>query len=294
MSKKINLSLFLTIIYVRGRTKFVITINKIIHLIYKDPRKIDDAYQTIFKLLKQLNKITRSITSRKISSQAKQVVKRSQSNPNHPSFKKAFHTLPSTHSSSTFILAAGPGTRWQGSGHKQLAKINNKPIIKHTLDNTKNAIVISHHKKLHAYPHIIPSKHMFVLETLLSTQALWKERTIILLGDVYFDKKDLQKVINYKREFAVFGSKSQVEIFALSFSKKMHHKIKKHLLIALKDAYEGGRGKLWEFYHSFVGLPLHKIGFGSHFIELNNTTDIDTIEDYYNLLNGNEPKNHFQ
>jgi hypothetical protein len=60
MSQKINLSLFLTIIYVRGRTKLVITIKKIIYLIYKDPRKTDDVYQTIFKLLKQLNKITRS------------------------------------------------------------------------------------------------------------------------------------------------------------------------------------------------------------------------------------------
>lgn len=183
------------------------------------------------------------------------------------------------------ILAAGEGARWQNKGLKQLAVVDKKPLIEHQVDRAPSALVVSHHFQLYKYPHVVPAKHQFILETLLSTKPLWKDRTTVLLGDVYFDSADLDRVLECREEFAVFGSKSQVEIFALSFTRNFHPQILHHLYRALDHAYSGGRGKLWEFYHSFIHSPLDKKrAFGGHFIDLPNTTDIDSLKDYQNLV----------
>ena len=182
-------------------------------------------------------------------------------------------------------LAAGEGVRWQGKGLKQLAVVDKKPLIEHQLDRVPSALVVSHHPQLHKYPHVVPAKHQFILETLLSTKTLWTDRTTILLGDVYFDPADLNLVLSCREEFAVFGSKSQVEIFALSFTKNYHPQILHHLYRALDHAYNGGRGKLWEFYHSFIHSPLSKKrALGGNFVNLSETTDIDSLKDYRNLV----------
>jgi hypothetical protein len=277
MSNKLNFGLFFTFLSVRARTYVAVLVKRMIGLISRDQTQTTRIYRQIYDFQRMVTKAKRTVFFHtRFSDQP----------------ETSFYTSPRTHSSSILVLAAGLQTRWQENGHKQLAVIQGKPLIKHTLDKTTNALVITHHEKLQIYPHAVPSKHYFILETLLSTQALWKQQTVILLGDVFFGKQDLQKVLEFKGEFAVFGSKSQVEIFALSFSSRSHAQIKKHLHIALSDAYQGGRGKLWEFYHSFAGLPLFKIGFGEYFIELSHTTDVDTIEDYDNLQKGLQPKQY--
>jgi hypothetical protein len=183
------------------------------------------------------------------------------------------------------ILAAGEGVRWQWEGLKQLAVVDKKPLIEHQLGRAPSALVVSHHPQLHQYPHVVPAKRKFVLETLLSTRLLWADRTTVLLGDVYFSPADLDQVLSCREEFAVFGSKPQVEIFALSFTKNYHPQILHHLYRSLDYAYSGGRGKLWEFYHSFIHSSLSKKrAFGGNFVNLSETTDIDSLEDYRNLV----------
>jgi len=183
------------------------------------------------------------------------------------------------------ILAAGEGVRWQWEGLKQLAVVDKKPLIEHQLGRAPSALVVSHHPQLLKYPHVVPAKRQFILETLLSTKPIWADRTIVLLGDVYFSPADLDQVLACREEFAVFGSKPQVEIFALSFTKRFQPQIIHHLYRALDYANGGGRGKLWEFYHSFIHSPLNKKrAFGGNFVNLSETTDIDSLEDYRNLV----------
>ena len=163
--------------------------------------------------------------------------------------------------------------------------VDKKPLIEHQLGRAPSALVVSHHPQLRKYPHVVPAKRQFILETLLSTKPLWAKRTTVLLGDVYFSPADLDRVLACREEFAVFGSKSQVEIFALSFAKDFHPRLTHHLYRALDHAYNGGRGKLWEFYHSFIHTPLNKKrAFGGNFVNLSETTDIDSLEDYRSLV----------
>lgn len=189
-----------------------------------------------------------------------------------------------------FILAAGNGVRWEKSHLKQLANINGKPLIERTLQQAPGAIVVTRHSQLMKYSHVIPSRFGFVLETILSTHTRWSKRTIILLGDVYYGNQDMEQILAFDGRFGVFGSKSQVEIFALSFDASCHQEVRDHLIYALRDAYLGGRGKIWEMYHSYAGLPLYKVGTGKYFINLTKTTVIDTIEDYMRLIRGSKFK----
>lgn len=184
------------------------------------------------------------------------------------------------------VLASGMGVRWEASHLKQLAPINGKPLIEHIMLNVPEAIVVSHHNRLHKYPHIVPYRHYYVLETILSTASTWADRTIILLGDTLYDHSDLEDILAYDGDFAVFGSKSQVEIFAVSFTKQAWSEVLTHLSIALLDAYEGGRGKITEMYRSYDNLPLYKVGFGSNFHNINYTTDIDSITEYEAVKEG--------
>lgn len=189
-----------------------------------------------------------------------------------------------------FVLAAGQAVRWQKSHYKQLAEYQGKPIIEHMLATCPNAVVLTQHPPLWKYNHAVPSRHYFVLDTILSSHQEWRQRNIFLLGDVYYHPDDLQQIINYQGDLAIFGSKKQVEIFAISFSASAKDMVIKHLALAIIDAYEGGRGKIWEMYHSLAGLPLYKIGFGKYFVELNRTTDVDTLDDYERLLTNQDFK----
>ncbi|OGV93602.1 hypothetical protein A3B57_00435 [Microgenomates group bacterium RIFCSPLOWO2_01_FULL_47_10] len=286
-----HLHLLFTKTYGSSRTSFVQLIKTLIKKVFPHPSATQHAYASLYRLHNKIAYSIRWLTlaPERATDNTRHLLHLSKTNPLHPTLLKAFSLAfptPASHIPTTFILAAGQGVRWQGEGLKQLAIVNGQPIISRTLKQVPGAIVITHHKKLHTLPYAVPARHAFVLETLLSTQNHWGARTIILLGDVIFDPKDLQTILSCPNDFTVFGSRSQTEIFALSFSAKAHPQIRTHLYRALADAYHGGRGKLWEFYHSYIGLPFHKIGFGLHFINLLRTTDIDTIEDYDRVVKG--------
>lgn len=263
--------------------------------IYRNQADIDKKYEQIYLFAKNINCIWQNNFFRhnyvrskllpifKISDELKRNIYLSKLYClNKNNIESKFTTI--------FILAAGQGVRWEKSHLKQLAVVDGKPLIERTLQQVPEAIVVTRHSKLMQYSHVIPSRCRYVLETILSTQTKWSERTIILLGDTYYDNQDLEKILSYKGKFAVFGSRSQVEIFGLSFAKSEQDNVRRHLVYALHDAYMGGRGKIWEMYHSWAGLPMYKVGIGKDFIDLKKTTDVDTIDDYMRLINGAEFK----
>lgn len=197
-----------------------------------------------------------------------------------------------TRQTKVLVLAAGEGVRWEKHHLKQLAIVNNRPLIEHILHELPQAVVVTHRDELKVYPSITPLRHEYVLETILSTQHLWGERTIILLGDTLYDPKDMNTILEYNGEFSIFGSSTQVEIFAVSFTAVHKQRLLQHLYEALLDAYTGGRGKIWDMYHSHEQMPLYKVGIGDNFIELLGTTDIDSVEDYEALIHHKPFKNY--
>jgi len=179
------------------------------------------------------------------------------------------------------ILASGTQERWKGEGLKQLSLINNVPLIERTLDQLDNkAVVITVHRELMKYPYYIPSGCRWTVETFLSTQSLWGDRTIVLLGDVLYSEADLKTILDYDGDHSVFGSFLQGELFAFSFSHTVNSKILFHLKRVIFHAQFGGRGKLWELYRSLVGLPLHWHRKRDHFVEISGSTDFDTYDEY--------------
>ncbi|MEM9399017.1 MAG: hypothetical protein AAF984_02305 [Verrucomicrobiota bacterium] len=135
-----------------------------------------------------------------------------------------------------------------------------------------------------------PLKSKWTAETLLSTQSLWDERTIVLLGDVFYTKAAMGTIVHLNANIRFIGrnKKSKYtstpwkELFAVSFEKDSHLALIESINVAIQDAQSGGKGKLWQIYRSLVGLPLNKIEFDSIiFIHIDDfTDDFDSPSEY--------------
>lgn len=187
------------------------------------------------------------------------------------------------------ILAAGNGDRWDGSIPKQLVQIRNKPLINGTIRQVEHIehCIVTHNKEiigaLNGSDHFEPKQRRWITETLLSTRSLWRERTLILLGDVVYSDEAIDLMLDCTKPLSVFGCKW--EIFGLSFSLENSIKVAGALRAAREHAEQGGgRGKLWEFYRTYCGIPLSNTQTLEKevFVPINDlTNDIDAIEEYY-------------
>jgi len=208
------------------------------------------------------------------------------------------------------ILCAGDGTRWDNylGVPKQLIPINGEPLLNRTLrllcDHGYNDIaIIAHDNRLNlkGVEFFKPPQFRWTIETLLSTQPLWAEKTIVLLGDVFYTNQALATILSSNQGVHVYGRHGQNlftytphgELFAISFEENDHYKMKKHLNIARSDAFSGGRGKIWEFYRSLAGFPLneHKKPLNEQrkedeiFISIHDLTDdIDRPKEYDKVI----------
>jgi hypothetical protein len=204
------------------------------------------------------------------------------------------------------IFCAGSGERWQSHLNvpKQLAPIPRQPLLFRTLQlllasGIKDIYTISNEPKLNIKPakFFTPEKCNWWIETFISTKSLWKRKTVILLGDVYFSPLGLKTILSDSASIRVFGrpGPSKVtgtphgECFALSYSQSQHQFLQNCANKVLKDAKKGGRGKVWELYQTLCGFPLNK---QTIIVEKNIfkviddlTDDIDSPLEYINLLN---------
>jgi len=201
------------------------------------------------------------------------------------------------------VLCNGDGTRWNNylNAPKQLAPLSssNESLIERTIRlcathgiQLQDIVIVSGDDRLKKIPtnHFIPKSGKWITETLLNTEQLWKEQTVVLLGDVFYSSNTLNQILNDIHTFAVYGRngrstynyKRWSEIFALRFSQSIHTKIKEHLSKTVANAHAGGRGKLWEFHQSIADAALDKYhSTGNHFIEMNDwTDDIDSPAEY--------------
>jgi len=176
------------------------------------------------------------------------------------------------------ILCAGEHKRWANylGIPKQLISINGESLLERMVRLLRNKgyyniVIVSHDERLRLSNcgFFRPSSFRWIAQTLLSTYSLWTDKTIILLGDVFFTERAINTITKSSRGINVYGRPNVSrftftkygEIFALLFDKNNWDKIKAHAEIVCRDAGLGGRGKLWEFYRSLAGYPLteHKI-----------------------------------
>lgn len=206
------------------------------------------------------------------------------------------------------IIAAGEASRWENhtGTPKHLVQIDNEPILYRTvrLLNEKNITDIhivgpdDDRYKVPGSKLFLPKKNKENVDAdkFLNSEALWnnKGRTVVFYGDVYFTKKAIKRIVNYKGDnwvlFCRFGKSNFTgtpfgECFAQSFYPK---DIKRHKMNLLRIAEEYKKGTIkrcggWEHYRAMCNAPLsieaHK-DYGNS-IEIDDwTDDFDYPEDY--------------
>jgi hypothetical protein len=190
-----------------------------------------------------------------------------------------------------YIFAGGDNDRWETDYPKEMAVVDGEPVLFRTIRQCKERgikpFVVSHKSEILGYQSELVEDCLFITNTFPTLAHAcrgfsWGEKTIFLLGDVYYTDYALNVIASVPR--MVFGT--EVEIFAFKFHRELNSK----LGIAFSDViFEWGRdnanGKLWEVYRAFEGKKIdeHVILNDFAFIE-DRTTDFDTVEEYEEFL----------
>ena len=213
---------------------------------------------------------------------------------------------------SVLILAAGPAWRgWTVETPKQLALIAGEPVILRTIRQLKergqeHVIAVTHNKAIQAVVprYFKPAKFYWRTETLLSTQELWDERTIVLHGDTIYSPKIMDAIVATQEPFMFIGIGNKLHVEAYAFTDQ--DLVLRAANMATDAAYvceagpapeyliaEGltpkqcaGFYMVWTFYRALSGLPpvempwlafnpkIHRI------VKNDYTFDIDTPQRY--------------
>jgi len=152
------------------------------------------------------------------------------------------------------IPAAGHSHRWGNHLNtvKQLAPIDSsgQTVIGRTVEMLRcsgvdEVFVLTHVDKIIESVKntkiIRTENHTYLSDTILSSQAEWGDRTIILLGDVFFSQECLERILNCKNKVKFFGVDrgsetalkkiKRPEIYAFSFDISAKQKIQSALQI---------------------------------------------------------------
>lgn len=201
------------------------------------------------------------------------------------------------------VLCAGRELRWNNYGGipKQLIRVDRESLIERTSrlvrENGISLIVlVTRNPKIKLDDAMLfsPENDEFILDTLKSTRMLWKDKTLVLLGDVWYSEETMRKIISFKGPCGIFGRRKGSlktgspyrEIFAFVFRTNawshINLCINNALLITGDNIHH--RGKLWSLYIRLVNgtdsfaLPGENVVFQ----EINDfTEDFDSPKEYY-------------
>ena len=169
------------------------------------------------------------------------------------------------------ILAAGNAVRIGGEC-KQLLHIGNTTIlgriIKQVRERGYDPVVVTHHEMIQSYAadiwdigYFVPEKHSVTCETLLSTESLWTNRTIVLLGDVIYSNATMDAIFDVatnKEEFItrVFGDHWEVFAIVLILEEGFDCYGYERIRQSLESAKDYRGGKLRFFYRLLMGFDI--------------------------------------
>ena len=157
------------------------------------------------------------------------------------------------------ILAAGEHERWKGEGPKHLVDVAGEPLLCRTQRQLK-ALGWPFYVVTHLLPELdalservfTPGLRRWICETLMSTTELWRDRTVVLLGDVIWPDGVLEQVLADKHSPRVFGN--FCEIYAVGFDSTDADRVASALQRAVSNVRRPNEGKLWHFYRALSGL----------------------------------------
>jgi len=159
------------------------------------------------------------------------------------------------------ILAAGDNTLWRkvypGAPLKHLYILPpGETIIARQIRQCKDRgiepIVVTHEPTIIKESdgrHYVPVIRDGTVQTLLSTISLWKERTIILHGDVIFGKIGMDQVFSWDKPYGSFGN--YFETFAISFRKSQWLMMVKLIMRTIELSHgelARGIGHMWNVF----------------------------------------------
>lgn len=178
-----------------------------------------------------------------------------------------------------FILAAGDAERHNG-GNKPLLEVEGDTLLNRMAIQVRrqtagvDCFVVTHRPENYhpACYTLKPKERDFISATLLSTAPEWKERNIILLGDVYYTDDVMQEILAEDRPLVFFGDNTDIFAMVFHIERKVEAPLRTFVDEVRKHPAQFGFGKLGAFF-KFIGP--HR-----HFVRVTDKTcDFDSPQD---------------
>jgi len=196
------------------------------------------------------------------------------------------------------ILAATPEpSSWNSDTPRHLLNIGGEPLILRTIRQLdemgyKATVVTDKPEVKEIVPRWQdPRNHRWIVSTILSSRSLWKDRTVILPGDVVWDIYILGFVLGCNEYPQFYGDAK--EIHAVTFRQEHFTQVESALTeTEIIFDQDGGWCWLWHFYRVLTGRDIYDddmYGEWKHWRTIRTLhtpaksciTDFDTIEEYY-------------
>lgn len=206
------------------------------------------------------------------------------------------------------ILAAGTGERWAKGGPttlKQLADVGGETVIERQLRQLHargiwDITIVAHDYRLkhEQVGWFVPEPRRYVVESWLSARELWRDGTLVLLGDVYFTDAAMDTMLAesglkwFGREHPSKLTGGPGEVFAMGIGDPAtHERVVTALRVGIEHADETGphrdrsgapKGSVWQPYRHLIKCPLddHRVD-EDIWVEIDDwTDDFDTPTRY--------------
>lgn len=153
------------------------------------------------------------------------------------------------------ILAAGKGTRWKGEKPKQLIDVDGETLIARTQRQVKERgwafRVVTTNEEIQTASEcwFEPSYFDWIVDTMLSTEKLWRGRTCFLFGDVWYSDDFIELILSDVSNFHAYTNRN---VMGITFDKDVA-KIVSYALISTIEGTKKGfvDGLIWRFLGEF-------------------------------------------
>lgn len=199
----------------------------------------------------------------------------------------------------TFILCAGDGERWNDylGVPKQLVSFGGETLlarVRRLADQTidgRVVIVLRQFQLPGGDPEtLVLSSTSCIAESILATRPLWSERNTFLMGDVFYSRAALGRILGFRGKLAFFGRPwpsaivrcGHGELFGVSFALDASMRVVALLEETVQARVHGHQGNLWNVYQLASNIPFgSRVTTPEHLVLIDDyTNDIDTSEDY--------------
>ena len=199
------------------------------------------------------------------------------------------------------ILAATPEPNsWNSDEPRHLVNIHGEPLILRTLRQLSemgyDATVITDKPEVQAVVprYLEPENRRWIVSTILSSREAWRDRVVILPGDVVWDIYILGFILGCNNYPAFYGDAK--EILAMTWLRGHFERVVSVLEgVGRTFDRDGGWCWLWHFYRVLCGRDIYdndmhgewedfRVIRTMHTPARSCTTDLDTIEEYHEWL----------